>query len=374
MARVIRASPGPPLGSEVARRRPVGRVGGVLGRGTAALAVGSAADVVADWDACRLDGAPVEDLGRWRALLAAGRLPDVDGAFAVAWRTADGAWHLARDPIGERTLYYAPLSDGLAFASTVPALLATGLVPRTLDLAAVAAYLTYAYVPGDATLVAGIRELLPGEVLHVTDGTVARERFWTLPAEPAWESPPDAEILRQDLRRHLEEAVRRRLPTGEAVGAFLSGGIDSSLVVALARRLSDKPVLTWSVSFGPGYANELPWSSLVAGHCGTDHRIVELSPAVVLHHLDDAVAALGKPIGDPLTVPNALLFREAAADVGVVLNGRAGTRASAGRRTCPCCSRSGWATAATRRPMTRGRASGATCGPTRSAMTTCRRC
>jgi asparagine synthase (glutamine-hydrolysing) len=291
--------------------------------------------VVADWDACWLDGVRVEDLGQWRALLAAGRLADVDGAFVVAWRTADGACHLARDAIGERTLYYAPLPDGLAFASSVPALLATGLVPRSLDLTAVATYLTYADVPGASTLVSDIRELLPGEVLHVREGRLARERFWTLPAEPAHAEAPDEAGLRSALRARLEEAVRRRLPAGEAVGAFLSGGVDSSLVVALAGRLADKPVQTYSVSFGRGYANELPWSSLVAEHCATDHRIVELSPAVVLRHLDDAVAVLGKPIGDPLTVPNALLFREAAADVGVVLNGEGGDPCFGGPKNLP---------------------------------------
>jgi asparagine synthase (glutamine-hydrolysing) len=350
VTRVVEARPGPPLGSEAPRRRPVGRIGGLagvaepgaaaalaaaLGPGGAVLAPGPAPGVVADWDACWLDATPVEDLGRWQALLAAGRLAEVDGAFAVAWRTADGACHLARDAIGERTLYYAPLPGGLAFASTLPALLATGLVPRGLDLAAVAAYLNYAYVPGEATLVAGIRELLPGEVLHVRDGRCSRERFWHLPGEPAWEPPPDEDLLRDGLRARLEEAVRCRLPGGEPVGAFLSGGIDSSLVVALARRLADAPVLTYSVSFGPGYPNELAWSSLVAGHCGTDHRIVELGPAVVLRHLDEAVAALGKPIGDPLTVPNALLFREAAGEVRVVLNGEGGDPCFGGPKNVP---------------------------------------
>jgi asparagine synthase (glutamine-hydrolysing) len=349
--RLIQALPGPPLGAETGRRRrPAGRIGGLagladpsavsaltqaLGAGARVLGTEPEADVVADWDACWLDAAPVADLERWRALLAAGRLAEVDGAFAVAWRTADGAWHFARDAVGERTLYYAPLAGGVAFASTVPALLATGLVPRTPDLAAVASYLTYAYVPGDATLVAGIRELLPGELIHFRGGRLARERFWTLPPEPGWEPPPEEDALRRSLRARLEEAVQRRLPPGEAVGAFLSGGIDSSLVVALARRFADKAVLTYSVSFGEGYPNELAWSSLVAEHCATDHRIVELSPAVVLRHLDDAITLLGKPIGDPLTVPNALLFREAAAEVGVVLNGEGGDPCFGGPKNLP---------------------------------------
>ena len=133
----------------------------------------------------------------------------------------------------------------------------------------------------------------------------------------------------------MEEAVRRRLSDGEAAGAFLSGGLDSSLVVALARRLHDAPVKTFSVSFGPGHPNELPFSSLVAEHCRTEHRIVELSPATVLHHLDDTVSLLDEPIGDPLTVPNALLFREAAAEVGMVLNGEGGDPCFGGPKNLP---------------------------------------
>jgi asparagine synthase (glutamine-hydrolysing) len=119
------------------------------------------------------------------------------------------------------------------------------------------------------------------------------------------------------------------------VGAFLSGGLDSSLVVALARRLHEGPLTTYSVSFGDGYPNELAWSSLVARHCGTEHRILELSPEVVKHHLDDSIALLNDPIGDPLTVPNALLFREAAAETGIVLNGEGGDPCFGGPKNLP---------------------------------------
>jgi asparagine synthase (glutamine-hydrolysing) len=235
--------------------------------------------------------------------------------------------------VGERTLYYAPLPDGLVFASTVRALLATGLVPRSLNVPAVATYLSYAYLPGRETLVRGVYEVLPGEAVVFRKGKLTTQAFWLLP--PEGPSAAGEEELRRDLRDRLEEAVRQRLPDGEAVGAFLSGGLDSSLVVALARRLHDAPVKTFSVSFGPGYANELPFSSLVADHCGTDHRIVELSPAVVLRHLDETVGLLSDPIGDPLTVPNALLFREAAAEVGVVLNGEGGDPCFGGPKNLP---------------------------------------
>lgn len=309
----IQARLGPPLGTGETRARHVGRI-----PATAALPPGG---VLADTDCCRVDGRAVT------------RLADIGGAFAVAWADADGTVHLARDPVGERTLFYAPGAGGL-FASSIRALLETGLVPRRLNLRAVAAYLCYAYLPGRETLIDGVYEVLPGERVTLAPGGVTREGYWALPAPPP--DPRPEEVQAADLRRVLEEAVRRRLPDpGEPVGAFLSGGLDSSLVVALARRLHPAPVRTYSVSFGPGYANELPFSSLVAGHAGTDHRVVELSPAAVLHHLDDSVGLLSDPIGDPLTVPNALLFREAAEAVGVVLNGEGGDPCFGGPKNLP---------------------------------------
>jgi asparagine synthase (glutamine-hydrolysing) len=322
----VHAPLGPPLGKGEERSRTVGRIAGTFSTpGPSALA---------DCDGCELDGRPVSTPADWSQVIRAGRLADVLGAFALAWHDADGTTHLARDGVGERTLFYAPTPDGLVFASSIRTILATGLVPRRLNLRAVAAYLCYAYLPGRGTLVEGVYELLPGERLSFGPAGLRREPFWQLPTLPPDPSPEEEQARR--LRDALEVAVRRRLPpSGEPVGAFLSGGLDSSLVVALARKLHRAPVFTYSVSFGTGYANELPFSSLVANHCGTDHRIVELSPAVVLHHLDDSVALLSDPIGDPLTVPNALLFREAARRVGVVLNGEGGDPCFGGPKNLP---------------------------------------
>jgi asparagine synthase (glutamine-hydrolysing) len=291
---------------------------------------------VVDHDACWACDGPVDATQRWEAILSEGRLGEVEGAFALARRGPDGSLLLARDGLGERTLFYAFLpGGGVVFASTLRALHATGLLAPELNLPAVGAYLSYAYVPGRQTLAAGVHEVLPGEILRFGSegGEPARDRLWSLPAEP--ESEEGEDELRLRLRARLEGAVLRRLPPGEPVGAFLSGGVDTSLVVALARRLHDAPVRTFSVSFGEGYPNELPFSSMVAEHCRTDHTIVELSPEVVLHHLDDAIGLLNDPIGDPLTVPNALLFREAAAETGVVLNGEGGDPCFGGPKNLP---------------------------------------
>ena len=292
-----------------------------------------AAAIVVDHDCCFLDGELLVGPGAWLAAVQRGRIGDVSGAFVAAWREDDGSLTLVRDAIGERTLFYAVTPTGFVFASSLHGILATGLVAPTLDLAAVARFLSYAYLPGRDTLVAGVHELLPGQRLRVAATSVASEMFWHPPAEPAqWE---DEEALRTQLRRRLEEAVLRRLPAEGPVAASLSGGLDSSLVVALARRLHTGPVATYSISFGPGHANELAFSSLVARHCGTDHHVIEVSPAAVLHHLDDSVGLLGDPIGDPLTVPNALLFHMAAATSSVMLNGEGGDPCFGGPKNLP---------------------------------------
>ncbi|MDY7231006.1 asparagine synthetase B family protein [Hyalangium rubrum] len=338
------------------RRRPSGRIGGLvhpsparsasegllraLGPGARLLDPDAGAPLVVDWDACWWEGKRIEELSQWSSLAASGRLGEVNGAFVLA-RRVEGEVRLTRDAIGERTLYYAKVPGGWIFASTIHALLASGLVPRQLDPRGIAAYLSYAYSPGEETLVEGVREVLAGEEVRLPlgGGTVRKERFWSLPPELDAAEGARAlereEELRQQLRAELEGAVSRRLPPGEKVGAFLSGGLDSSLVVALAKRLHDHEVVTWSVSFGPEYRNELPFSSLVAEHCGTQHHIVELAPNVILRHLDETIALHSDPIGDPLTVPNALLFREAETQVGVVLNGEGGDPCFGGPKNLP---------------------------------------
>ena len=343
----IRAAPGGRLGSDAVRQRTCGRIGGIAGGADPAAldalarSLGAGAQIldgtgttpVADFDACWTEGRALDHLAQWYPILHHERLAAVSGAFAVAWQTTDGALRLARDPIGERGLFYARTPAGLIFASTLHAILATGLIEPRIDLTAVARYLTYAYLPGAETLIAGISKVLPGEVVMFRNGELSSSRFWSLPAER--HEAPDEEGLRRQLRAELEAAVVRQLPRSGPVGAFLSGGLDSSLIVALARRLYDEEILTYSVSFGPEYANELPFSSCVAKHCRTRHHIVELSPAVVLRHLDESIALLSDPVGDPLTVPNALLFREAAREVGAVLNGEGGDPCFGGPKNVP---------------------------------------
>ena len=293
----------------------------------------TAPSFVGEWDACSFRGAALTDTSSWERVLAAGKLAEIDGAFAVAWLDADGHLHLARDAIGERSLFYAPVDGGLVFASTLHALLACPFIRRTLNLRSVAGYLTFGYIPGRETLIDGVFELLPGEELTFSKGRLSRRRFWTAPGED--DEPESEERYRCELRSRLHRAVERRLPCSGAVAATLSGGIDSSLVVAIAQRLSGAPVRTYTLSFGSQYPNELEFSGLVAARCHTEHRVLEISPRVVMDRFDATMAALSKPIGEPLTVPNAILFETASADADVVLNGEGGDPCFGGPKNVP---------------------------------------
>jgi asparagine synthase (glutamine-hydrolysing) len=344
-ARVIAAQPGASFDQTAVRRRPTDtvRAGAALPDLPAAklqapdpqAAELQAAKLQADWDSCWLDDRQLTTLDDWQRVIDGGRLADVEGSFVVAWRDDAGVTHLARDGVGGRSMFYALSGSGLAYAGALPELLASVPIRRRLNLAAVARYLATAYVPGRETLVEDVFEVLPGEeVTCAPDGHLTRRPFWQLPADGL--SRATEADMRHELRRLLERATRRLLPpAGEPVGATLSGGVDSSLVVALARRLHDAPVHTWSVSFGDRYPNELAFSSLVAGHCESRHTIVELSPAVILRHLDETIGLLSDPIGDPLTVPNALLFREASSYTGIVLNGEGGDPCFGGPKNQP---------------------------------------
>jgi asparagine synthase (glutamine-hydrolysing) len=291
--------------------------------------------LVAEWDSCSLDGTRVTDLAAWRRIVADDRLSDVLGAFAVAWFDDRGHLHLARDAMGERGLYYVETPNGLLFASALHPLLASGCVDRRLDHEALCLYLACAYIPGPRSLVCGVRKLQPAEHLVVSPtGALSRSEFWTLPAEDL-AAPLDEAAWAALLRTELEQAVMRRLTPGTPVAATLSGGLDSSLVVALLAALHDAPVATYSISFGQRYVHELEYSSLVARHCGTRHHVIEVPPRAVMHHLDEAISLGCDPVGDPLTVPNAVLFRAAAAHSPSVFNGEGGDPCFGGPKNQP---------------------------------------
>ncbi len=253
-----------------------------------------------------------------------------EGPFAVAW-TKGNTLHLARDPLGHSSLYWARLPSGrIAYSQRLRDVLAAG-AERRLDPLAIAAYLTCAYVPGSTTMVASVRAVPPGATVTFDGAGVEEHRTYDLPASPAEYAPEP--VLRDRLRATIEAAVARVMPDG-TVGASLSGGIDSSLVVAIAAKL--RPVHTFSISFGPELRNELEWSAMVAKHCGARHQVIVVGPEDVRRLFDATVSALSEPNGDPLTVPNAMIFdAAAAAGFDVVVNGEGGDPSFGGPKNSP---------------------------------------
>jgi asparagine synthase (glutamine-hydrolysing) len=245
-----------------------------------------------------------------------------------AW--SDGArLILRRDPIGHVPLFWARTGGGICWSTHLgPLIREMGRPP--LDRLGVAAFLACAYVPAPWTLVEGVRSVPPGTEVEITADGDRSSSWFDLPMR-AEEAPDDA--LRRALRVALADAVDRGLPDGP-VGAFLSGGIDSSLVVALARERHE--VHTLSIHFGPPHRDELAFSGLVARHTGSQAAQVLVTPEEVVRRFDRTVAACPSPNGDPLTVPNDMLFDEARQrGLRVVLNGEGGDPCFGGPKNAP---------------------------------------
>jgi asparagine synthase (glutamine-hydrolysing) len=266
---------------------------------------------------------------------AAGR--HVPGMFSGAiWDPRRGVLTLLRDAVGSRTLYHAGDSrQGFWFAARLRTLRRAPVVSNELSLTALRDYLTCAYLPGERTMWRDITELRPGAALHLPEGRP--ETYWRPEEGPEADAAP-MEYYASRLRPELEAAVRRRLPSPETpVGVYLSGGLDSSLVTAIAaeQRRGAGPVYTYAIHFGSNYPNELTFSDMVAKHCGTKHRILELPAKLIQQHLAESLAVLDDPIGDPLTVPNLLLGKTAREDVGIILNGEGGDPLFGGPKNAP---------------------------------------
>ena len=255
------------------------------------------------------------------------------GMFAVAiWDAPQKKLILMRDGVGARTLYYA--TDGRVwwFGARLRALRRCPVVSGEISLTALRKYLTFAFVPGAETLWRDISELRPGTTLTLPERET--QTYWE-PAECVCDPNEPLEVHAKRLRVLVEDAVRVRLPATGPVGISLSGGLDSSLVTALAARDAPGPVHTYAIHFGEKYPNELAFSSLVAEHCGTQHHILTLPGKQIREAFLETMSALDDPIGDPLTIPNFLLGRAAVQDTDVILNGEGGDPCFGGPKNLP---------------------------------------
>ena len=250
------------------------------------------------------------------------------GMFAVAlWDAGRERLVLARDRLGKKPLLWARLPDGtLAFASELKALLRLPQLSREIDLDAVDAYLALQYVPGDRTALRGIHKLAPGHVLVAEGATQRIERYWQ--PEPADPSANDGEWLER-VRATVGEAVRKRLVADVPLGALLSGGIDSSIVVALMAQASSQPVRTFTVGFPDMRYDERAYARAVASRYGTLHEEVEIEEDIA-STLPRLAATFDEPLGDEAAFPTFLIAEQARRHVTVALVGDGGDESFAG--------------------------------------------
>jgi len=236
----------------------------------------------------------------------------------------------ARDGVGVKPLYWTRLSNGgVMYASEIKALFASGLVTAAVNEDAVSAYLGHGYVPSPMTLYRDIYKLPPGHLLKARgDGAILVERYWT-PA-PAAEMPAGADDIRDHLTAILSDSVRLQLRSDVPVGALLSGGIDSGLMVALAASHSDQPLNTFTVRFEGAANDEAPLAEKVAARYGTRHRVFDLPSGEAANYLPGLAWYCDEPLYDAAVVPNFLIERVLGGHVTVGLNGTGGDELFAG--------------------------------------------
>jgi asparagine synthase (glutamine-hydrolysing) len=258
---------------------------------------------------------------------------ELNGMFACAmWDERQGRLILARDQMGIKPLYYAELSDRLVFGSEIKAMLDAG-IDREIDPIALHDYLSLNYVPGPRTIFKAIKKLPPGHILTYEAATNAIKitQYWDVPRSTNGKITISND-LETDLLNLLRDVVRDQLISDVPLGAFLSGGIDSSLVVALMSEVTGQPVKTFSVGFAEKSYNELPYARIVAERFRTDHHEIIFQPDAL-----EAVEAMTKyfdePFADSSAVPVFAVSELARKHVKVALSGDGGDEVFGGYAT-----------------------------------------
>ena len=265
------------------------------------------------------------------------------GMFSMAvWDQREQTLVLARDRMGQKPLYYGWAGDAVVFGSELKALRAHPDFRAEVDREALALYFMYTCVPGPHTIYRGVRHLPPGTLVRLAaddlspgeDLLVREAPYWSLAdavaagrTNPFRGSDLDAEDALDGL---LQTAVRDRLVADVPVGAFLSGGVDSTAVVAAAQRVASGPVQTFTIGFTEGAFDESPHAEAVAAHLGTDHQTLAVTPADALAVIPRLAAIYDEPFADSSQIPTTLVSQLARSHVTVALSGDGGDELFAG--------------------------------------------
>jgi asparagine synthase (glutamine-hydrolysing) len=243
------------------------------------------------------------------------------GMFAFAiWDASRQQLFIARDRFGEKPLFLHEDADGIYFASEIKALLHLPQPRPQVNLSAVWDFLAYRYVPGPQTLLEGIRKLAPGTCATWKDGRLTERRYWFAPDRDASQASAANEDVVETFLGRLDDAVKMQMVSDVPFGAFLSGGLDSSTIVALMTRHNTN-VRTFSVGFGEGGYSELEYANVVARHFGTQHHELIVGFDDIVENLPKLVGYRDAPVSEPSDIPIYMLAKEASKTVKMVLTG-----------------------------------------------------
>lgn len=250
------------------------------------------------------------------------------GMFAFAiWDENKQKLLAVRDRFGIKPLYYANTPKGLIFASELKALLGTETIPRKIDNDALNSYLTFRYVPGSRTMIAGVSKLEPAHYLIYQNKKLSIQQYWDLDFHKDQNKHED--YYSHKLTELLKESIEMRLISEVPLGAYLSGGLDSSFMVGLMSQVASEPVKTFTAGFDGGWHDESSFADLVAGVFHTDHRLLKTKPDA-LSVLKKVIWHLDEPLADAATIPTFLLSELTKKYVTVILSGEGADELLAG--------------------------------------------
>ncbi|MBW2999234.1 asparagine synthase (glutamine-hydrolyzing) [Candidatus Woesearchaeota archaeon] len=249
------------------------------------------------------------------------------GMFAFSiWDSKNKKLFLARDRVGKKPIFYFADKERFVFASELKSLLLDDSIAKEIDMTALSHYLTFGYVPAPLSIFKSIKKVMPSHTLTVQDGKISTRKYWDITYKPKLASQ---QYFKKKLLEELKQAVKLRMISDVPLGAFLSGGIDSSSIVAMMAKLSDEPVKTFSIGFDEEPYSELKYARIVAEKFNTDHKemvvrpdAAEILPKLVWHY--------NEPFADQAAVPTYYLSKMTREHVTVALNGDGGDESFAG--------------------------------------------
>jgi len=241
-----------------------------------------------------------------------------NGMFAFAiWDITKRALFIARDRLGIKPLYYFDNNSSIVFSSEIRSLMECSIVDKKIDKESFIDYLRYNTVHAPNTIIDGVKMLMPGHSIWVSEDEYKNEPYWDINQYLNRKSDNQTyEEIKSEVKKRLINSVKKRLMADVPFGAFLSGGIDSSAVVALMSEVSDKPIKTFNISFAEEEFSEAKYARIIADKYNTDHTEIKLTPADFLKELPTALSGMDHPSGDG---PNSFVVSRATKEAGVTM-------------------------------------------------------